>query len=69
MDPMLNRTGYLTRQSAGVMERSRLSFAPESRAAKRAAACTRSIGRVFVEHFENGASLIDFPEAQCLQTR
>jgi uncharacterized protein (DUF697 family) len=34
-----------------------------------AAACTRSIGRVFVEHFENGATLIDFPATQRLQTR
>jgi len=34
-----------------------------------AAACTRSIGRVFVEHFENGATLIDFPATQGLHTR
>jgi hypothetical protein len=34
-----------------------------------AAPCTRSIGRVFVEHFENGATLIDFPATQRLQTR
>jgi uncharacterized protein (DUF697 family) len=34
-----------------------------------AAACTRSIGRVFVEHFENGATLIDFPSTQGLHTR
>ena len=26
-----------------------------------AAACTRSIGRIFVEHFESGATLDDFP--------
>jgi len=26
-----------------------------------AAGCTRSIGRIFVEHFENGATLADFP--------
>jgi len=26
-----------------------------------AIACTRGIGRIFVEHFENGATLIDFP--------
>jgi uncharacterized protein (DUF697 family) len=26
-----------------------------------AVACTRSIGRIFVEHFENGATLADFP--------
>jgi hypothetical protein len=25
-----------------------------------AIACTRSIGRVFIEHFENGATLNDF---------
>jgi uncharacterized protein (DUF697 family) len=25
------------------------------------AACTRAIGRIFVEHFESGATLIDFP--------
>jgi uncharacterized protein (DUF697 family) len=29
-----------------------------------AVACTRSIGRVFVEHFESGALLIDFPHMQ-----
>jgi len=28
-----------------------------------AAACTRSIGRIFVEHFEGGATLAEFPEA------
>ncbi len=27
-----------------------------------AAACTRGIGRIFVEHFERGATLQDFPE-------
>jgi uncharacterized protein (DUF697 family) len=26
-----------------------------------AAACTRSIGRIFVEHFESGATLVEFP--------
>ena len=26
-----------------------------------AAACTRTIGRIFVEHFESGATLADFP--------
>lgn len=26
-----------------------------------AAACTRSVGRIFVEHFESGATLADFP--------
>ena len=26
-----------------------------------AAGCTRTIGRIFVEHFENGATLADFP--------
>jgi uncharacterized protein (DUF697 family) len=25
------------------------------------AACTRAIGRIFVEHFESGATLVDFP--------
>jgi uncharacterized protein (DUF697 family) len=25
------------------------------------AACTRGIGRIFVEHFESGATLVDFP--------
>jgi uncharacterized protein (DUF697 family) len=34
-----------------------------------AAACTRSIGRVFVEHFENGATLVDFPSTRRLQAR
>lgn len=29
-----------------------------------AIACTRSIGRVFIEHFESGATLIDFPHVQ-----
>src|SRR5262252_3155474 len=29
-----------------------------------AVACTRGIGRIFVEHFESGATLIDFPVAQ-----
>jgi uncharacterized protein (DUF697 family) len=28
-----------------------------------AAACTRGIGRIFVEHFESGATLADFPDA------
>jgi uncharacterized protein (DUF697 family) len=28
------------------------------------AACTRSIGRIFVEHFESGATLNDFPAAE-----
>jgi uncharacterized protein (DUF697 family) len=27
-----------------------------------ASACARNIGRLFVEHFENGATLFDFPE-------
>jgi uncharacterized protein (DUF697 family) len=27
-----------------------------------AAACTRSIGRIFIEHFENGAALVDHSE-------
>jgi uncharacterized protein (DUF697 family) len=29
-----------------------------------AIACTRSIGRIFVEHFEGGATLHDLPDAQ-----
>jgi uncharacterized protein (DUF697 family) len=29
-----------------------------------AVACTRRIGRVFVEHFESGATLLDFPAAE-----
>ena len=29
-----------------------------------ATACTRSIGRIFVEHFENGATLADFPAVE-----
>jgi uncharacterized protein (DUF697 family) len=29
-----------------------------------AVACTRRIGRVFIEHFENGATLLDFPAAE-----
>lgn len=29
-----------------------------------AIACTRSIGRVFVEHFESGATLVDFTDVQ-----
>jgi uncharacterized protein (DUF697 family) len=29
-----------------------------------AVACTRRIGRVFIEHFERGATLLDFPTAQ-----
>ena len=28
------------------------------------AACTRGIGRIFVEHFESGATLTDFPEIE-----
>jgi hypothetical protein len=28
-----------------------------------AAAYARSIGQLFVEHFENGSTLIDFPSA------
>jgi uncharacterized protein (DUF697 family) len=32
-----------------------------------AVACTRSIGRVFVEHFENGATLSDLPAGQSTQ--
>ncbi len=29
-----------------------------------AVACTRRIGRVFVEHFESGATLVDFPATE-----
>lgn len=29
-----------------------------------AIACTRSIGRIFIEHFESGATLVDFQRAQ-----
>lgn len=29
-----------------------------------AVACTRRIGRIFVEHFEGGATLLDFPVAE-----
>jgi uncharacterized protein (DUF697 family) len=29
-----------------------------------AIACTRSIGRIFVEHFEGGATLHDLPTAE-----
>ena len=29
-----------------------------------AVACTRRIGRVFIENFENGATLLDFPAAE-----
>src|SRR5262249_32001957 len=31
-----------------------------------AAACTRSLGRIFVEHFENGATSIDLSENHAL---
>jgi hypothetical protein len=34
-----------------------------------AAACTRSIGRIFVEHFENGASLVDLHVAESAEKR
>jgi len=33
-----------------------------------AAACTRGVGRIFVEHFESGATLVDFP-AQSREAR
>jgi uncharacterized protein (DUF697 family) len=32
-----------------------------------AAACTRSIGRIFIEHFENGATSIDLSENHALE--
>jgi uncharacterized protein (DUF697 family) len=34
-----------------------------------AAACTRSIGRIFVEHFENGATLADLHVVESVETR
>ncbi len=34
-----------------------------------AVACTRSVGRIFVEHFESGATLVDFPAVQGLEAR
>jgi len=34
-----------------------------------AAACTRSIGRIFVEHFENGATLADLRVVEGVETR
>jgi uncharacterized protein (DUF697 family) len=34
-----------------------------------AAACTRSIGRIFVEHFENGATLADLRVVESVETR
>jgi uncharacterized protein (DUF697 family) len=34
-----------------------------------AAACARSIGRIFVEHFENGASLVDLHVAESAEKR
>jgi uncharacterized protein (DUF697 family) len=33
------------------------------------AACTRAIGRIFVEHFESGATLVDFPVEQINASR
>jgi uncharacterized protein (DUF697 family) len=34
-----------------------------------AAACTRSIGRIFVEHFENGAALVDLHVVESAEKR
>jgi uncharacterized protein (DUF697 family) len=34
-----------------------------------AVACTRGVGRIFVEHFETGATLVDFPAVQGLEAR
>ncbi len=34
-----------------------------------ASACTRKIGGIFVEHFESGATLVDFPASGSRRTR